>query len=289
MTRGIATIAYNPKSGSYNKARMDQLNAEFTKAGFEVCFKDSYSPDLMATAKQSAHLCVVGGDGTLRDVIACLAASDDEAGAIPPISMYPGGTINLVAREANYSRNIPQFVRYICGAASTRRHFYGALGNQPILVCASVGPDSIAVDSVSEALKSRIGRFAYAAALSKLLLNWPRHPLTVTADGEAFACEAAFVLKGRYFAGPWQLSRDADVMKPEFQLLLLPRARRRDYARLMLSAMISPNLAAKEWVYIRAKNIDIDGQKPLPVQVDGDIIARLPVQISINPKPIDFV
>jgi diacylglycerol kinase family enzyme len=284
MNPHSVAIAFNPMSGSFSQSRLDTLSDAFAAAGFEPRFVDSYSAELAVVAANSAHLCVVGGDGTLRDVFARLGNEAE----LPRISIFPTGTINLVAREALHSRDIGKFVSHVTAGHQPQMHFLSEVNGKPMLVCASVGPDSMAVASVSAELKSRIGRFAYVAALARLLYKWPRHALIVKANGECFQCEAAFVLKGRFFAGPWQLSRDASLSDPAFQLLLLPRARRRDYLRLILSVTVMPSLASKRWLRMRTETVQIEGVTGLPVQVDGDIMATLPITASIHPRPIHY-
>jgi diacylglycerol kinase (ATP) len=293
VNRPLIAIAYNAKSGRHSPKKLDALRAEFAKAGYDTALVDSYSAELIPMAAKSIQLCVVGGDGTLRDVIARITGQDD----MPPVSVYPGGTINLVAREALYPANIPKFVARVTGATGAtgtlRAHHHGTLNDHPVLVCASVGPDSLAVASVSERLKRNIGRFAYGVALAKRILRWPRHALTVTADGAVYECEAAFILKGRYFAGIWQISRVASLTQPAFQLLLLPRARRRDYIRLMIAASGlrwgCGWAESKEWLRLSAQRIEVRSTEPLPVQADGDIVAHLPIQAVVSPDPVRFI
>ena len=284
MSHKTAIIAYNPKSGSFNQARLDQLSAAFLAAGYACKLSDSYSDELIELASTATHICVVGGDGTLRDVAARLI----NIAGLPPISVYPAGTINLVARELSYPRNIRKFVARVVGGHAPRQLHLSDINSQPMLVCASIGPDSLAVAAVSTELKQRIGRYAYAVELSKLLLRWPRHNLSVRADGTTYNCEAAFVLNGRYFAGPWRLSKKADMAVPTIELLLLPRARRRDYLRLIFSVTAIPALASKAWVRVSATSAELSGNSPLPVQVDGDIAAILPVTIAINGQQMLF-
>ncbi len=277
-------IAFNPKSGSFDQGLLDRLSTAFEAAGYSCDLADSYSDALLTMAAQAAHICVVGGDGTLRDVAARLRNVPD----LPPITVYPAGTINLVARELAYPANVQKFVARVLGKNAPRQLYLGEVNQQPMLVCASIGPDSLAVAAVSEDLKRRIGRFAYAVALGKLLLNWPRHALSVHAGGVDYQCEAAFVLNGRYFAGPWQLSRKANMSAPALELLLLPRAKRRDYLRLILSVAVAPALASKRWTRLSAVSAEIQADSALPVQVDGDIAATLPVKVTVNLQPMLF-
>ncbi len=277
-------IAYNPASGSFSQSRLDKLSKAFLAAGYQPNLINSYSEEFTGAVQNSGYVCVVGGDGTLREVIARLRKLSD----LPPISVYPAGTINLVAREVLYPAEIEKFVARVVGGHKPRAHYLGELNGHTVLVCASVGPDSLAVSLAATGLKRVIGRFAYAVAFGKVLLRWPRHTLTVSANGEEFRCEAAFILKGRYFAGPWQLSADADLCDPGFQLLLLPRARRRDYLRLILSAVAFPTLASKQWIRLRTDSVEITSDAVLPVQADGDIVTTLPITAHVQRRPIQF-
>jgi hypothetical protein len=74
--------------------------------------------------------------------------------------------------------------------------------------CASVGPDSLAVEMVSSSpLKRHIGRFAYVAAMGSLLCRWPRHRLRLSANGASWECEAVYIAKGCYYAGAWSCAQ----------------------------------------------------------------------------------
>lgn len=275
---------FNPQSGSFSQSRLDRLGAAFADAGYTPTFADSYREDFAQVAADADLICVVGGDGSLRDIISWLGAQEK----LPPISVYPAGTINLVARELHYPADIALFVKRVTQPSQERLHYFGMVNDARMLVCASVGPDSAAVASFSNNLKSRIGRFAYLAAFAKLLWRWPRCSLKVLANGEAYHCEAVFVLKGRYFAGPWRISRSADLTRPDFQLVLLPMARRRDYFRLILSAIGPSVFISKSWIRIRTASAKISSDEALPVQVDGDIVASLPITVTIHPQPVKF-
>lgn len=277
-------IAYNPASGSYSQSRLDRLSKAFLAAGYRPHLINSYSEEFIGAVQNSGHVCVVGGDGTLREVIARLRNFPD----LPPISVYPAGTINLVAREALYPAAIEKFVARVVGGHPPRAHYLGEVNGHTMLVCASVGPDSLAVSLAATGLKRVIGRLAYVAAFGKVLLRWPRHALTVSANGEEYRCEAAFILKGRYFAGPWQLSADADQRDPGFQLLLLPHARRRDYVRLILSAVAFPTLASKQWIRLRTDSVEITSDTALLVQADGDIVTALPITAHVQKRPVQY-
>lgn len=244
---------------------------------------NSHCPDFDTTIGQCDHLCVVGGDGSLRDVAGKLVDIERP----PSLSIYPAGTINLVAREAKYPANISKFVARI-SAAQRRWHYHGSANGGAIVACASVGPDSKVVAHVSEGLKRRIGRFAYAVAFAKLLWQWPRNRLQVTADGTIFHGEAVYILNGHFFAGPWVIDSRACLIEPRFRLLIMPTAGRRDYLRLALSAAIHPIFADRKWHFIAALDVHVAGAAGLEVQIDGDIAATLPLTAKIIPAAVHY-
>ncbi|MGZ8306973.1 MAG: diacylglycerol/lipid kinase family protein, partial [Allosphingosinicella sp.] len=155
--------------------------------------------------------------------------------------------------------------------------------------CASVGPDSRAVAAVSLELKARIGRLAYAWAFVRLLFDWKRSPIRLAWDGGALDCEAFYVAKGRYFAGPWSFAPEAEIGEPLLHVVALARARRRDFARFA-------------WALWRGRRVDsLPGARaftctalearsdsPLPVQADGDPVATLPASIALHEEALSL-
>lgn len=246
---------------------------------------DSRSFNLDLLASDVDLVCIAGGDGTIRTTI----GNDQNSDHGIPYCVFPMGTINLVAREAGYRANFKNFVPDLTARSSDRKHFAGRVGDETFLCCASVGPDSHAVALVSPWLKKRIGRLAYVAAALKLCWAWPTSRLSVDIDGATYAAEAVYILKGRYYAGPWALDDEARLTRERFRVLLLPRARRRDFARLALFALFGPVFADPRWTRLDAQVVEVTGPASTPIQADGDIVAMTPARITVDPRPLTFL
>jgi diacylglycerol kinase family enzyme len=226
---------------------------------------------------------VAGGDGTLRMVVGKQA----DPAKLPPIAVYPVGTINLVARELGYPASPTGFMRRIESGHETRSPL-AMLGDQPFIACLSVGIDALAVASLSEGLKARIGRLAYVEAITRLMAKWPRHRLTVrTSEGE-FEAEALFVLRGRFYAGPWTLHPEAHLGHGALRVLALPTARRRDVASLALRALAGMKAPHRGWRYLEADWLEVTSAEPVPVQADGDPVGTLPVRVAMSAASLRF-
>lgn len=289
-------LVYNPHAGHFDAAVLAHWQTALEAAGHAVVRIDSLAYARAPQRHRADVVCIVGGDGTARMVVAAGLAS-----SCPPSQRYallPAGTVNLIAREAGCTMRPDALLAALAADAPGTPHYLGLLDGAPFLCCASVGPDSAVVARVTPQAKRRWGRAAYVLAALAQAWHWPRPDLRVRLDGVVHRAQAAFVLKGRFYAGPWTLDPLADLRRAELRVLLLPRARRRDIVRLALSAMISPRLADPAWQRLSARTVTIEGPADrasglpitsLPIQADGDIVGQTPARFSLATAPIRFL
>jgi diacylglycerol kinase family enzyme len=284
MTHSTVQLFVNPSAGSASRRRVAALHRAFEAAGAGVIVTATGEGPL-AVADAADHVCAVGGDGTLRYV------ADAVRRANRPIDMsvYPAGTVNLLARESGYPAEPASFVRHVLHGAPRRTYHVGLIDGVMMFSCASVGPDSLAVAALSPRLKQGIGRAAYLFAFLKLLVRWPRARLRVVADGRDVACEAVYIAKGRFFAGAWSFAPEAAAEQAMFHVVALHRARRRDFARFIWAMLLGqdPGRLADATSFTCAA-LRLEGDTALPVQADGDIVAHLPVHLTLDPDGLTF-
>jgi diacylglycerol kinase family enzyme len=231
------------------------------------------------------HICIAGGDGTVREIVSAVARS----GHSTDLSIYPMGTINLLAREQLYSPDPRIFVRRLFAGDPPRAHFPVSIGDGLFFVCASVGPDSAAVAKLSPRLKRLFGRMAYPIAFFPVLISWPRRRIRLKADGQTLDCEAFYLAKGRYFAGPWSFAPQAAVDQPVLHLVVFARMRRRDFLSFVWALLRGRPVGRLNGVTcITCTRLAAESDAPLPVQADGDIVAALPIGISLRETALRF-
>jgi diacylglycerol kinase (ATP) len=279
----VVELFLNPGSGSYSAARIRALSDAFAARGVTVT-QTICGTGVPVIAENIDHVCIAGGDGTVREIVTAVARS----GRSIDLSIYPMGTINLLAREGVYPTDPELFVdRLLSG--ERRSHFPVKVGDGLFFVCASVGPDSHAVARLSPGLKRRIGRLAYVIAFWPLLFSWPRQPIRLSVDGERLDCEAFYLAKGRYFAGPWSFAREARVDRPMLHLVAFARMRRRDLVAFAWALLWRRPVERLEGVTcLPCVALSADSDAPLPVQADGDIVASLPVDIRLAETVLRF-
>jgi len=282
--RQVVQLFSNPASGGYRARHLRALVRALEARGATVHACESRN-GVPAIRDDATHVCVSGGDGTVRHVAGAVARS----GRPLALSVYPAGTINLLAREAGYPRRADQFARLVLEAEPRRRHYPVSIGDGYFFACAGVGPDSLAVASVSPRAKRIVGRLAYALAFARLLPRWPRHSIVLECDGREIACEAFYVAKGRYYAGSWSFAPAARLDEPLIHVVALKTARRRDYARFVLALFGGSDVAGLANVEMATcATLRATADEALPIQADGDIVGTLPATLVVGEDPLIF-
>lgn len=280
----VVQLFSNPASGGYKARRLRALVRALEARGATVHHAQSRD-GAPVIHDDATHIVVAAGDGTVRHVAGAVAQS----GRPLALSIYPAGTINLLAREAGYPRRADEFARLVLEAEPQRRHYGVSLGEGYFFACAGVGPDSHAVASVSPRLKRAIGRLAYAVAFLALLPRWPRNTIALECDGYAFLCEAFYVAKGRYYAGSWSFAPAARLDEPLMHVVALKTARRRDYLRFVLALLGGDDVSKLANVKMAiCTRLQATGDGPLPIQADGDVVGTLPATMALSEEPLIF-
>ena len=283
MAQPVIQLFVNTKAGSSSRRRVAALQRELETAGARVILTPTGGDDPVV-AEDATHVCAVGGDGTLRHVAAALWAS----GKPRAMSIFPTGTVNLLAREYGYRRDPISFAGRILHGRVPRLQRIARIGATMMFTCASVGPDADAVANVSPRLKRLIGRAAYGVAFLATLTRWRRRQLSVEADGRTLACEAIYIAKGRYYAGPWSFAPGAAADDPFLHVVAMRRARRRDFLRFLWRLLRHKDLARDPTLTcFSCAALTIAGADA-PLQADGDIVAHLPAEITVDPTVQPF-
>jgi diacylglycerol kinase family enzyme len=281
VSRPIVQLVCNPDAGGYSSRRIDGLRAAWAAHGFDTLVCESSPRNGFTLVGDVARICIAGGDGTVRHVLTDPALRN----AGKPVDIFPAGTINLAAREWRTSRQPGRFVKRAI-RREPRPVYPGTVNGTAFLVCASIGPDARAVANVSLALKKHIGRLAYGASMIRSWLNWQRPQLTVEVDGEMVTCEAVYIAKGRFYAGPWSFAPDARLDSPLLHVVALRRARRRDYLAFVLAIVLGRPSAMANICCLQGRNVCVESDQEELVQVDGDIAASLPARFQVSGAPI---
>lgn len=277
-------IIANPVAGGGRGHRVAQsLATALERRGLDVSlFETAQAGDARAEAGRcdAAIIAVVGGDGTLNEVLNGLP---DRCAA--SIAICPVGTANVVARELGMGPD-PGFVAEAIAAGGIRAMDIGLHGTRRFLLGAGAGLDAAVTKAVQESRgrKSSLLKWALPAIRVVLSYTWPR--VRVTVDGEVIASSASYVIVGncRYSAGIFPATPRADTADGLLDVCALSNL---SIPRLLwlLANVWRPSFVEKPWIaYRQGREIHLEpaeGEVHAFLQVDGDPAGAIPASFNV--------
>ena len=284
---GRTFIILNPKAGQDDPARLRRLiggafaarHAPFDLAETQ---RAGHATELARAAADLGYraVCVVGGDGTLAE------AATGLAGTATPLAVIPRGTANQVAHNLRIPDNVEEAVAVaVSGEAATVD--LGRVGDRVFALVAGAGFDAAVMASATRGLKERWGFGAYVFAAVKEALSAQPVDFRITADGETLEVRAVSVMLanvGELFAH----------FLP-FPVPLAPRPRSSWQDGLFDVVVVAPrnviDVPGVIWkamgrhfrgdddrlLHFQAKEVTIDADPAIAVQIDGDPAGVTPV------------
>lgn len=151
--------------------------------------RPGHAAELAATRSgEYAAVFVLGGDGTVMEVLGALAHSG------MPVGILPGGTGNLVARSLGIPLNIAHAVRLLTRGRSATMDL-GLLGSgRYFAFSAGAGVDARMIAETSASGKRALGSAAYAFTAIRCALAPRRFHVRAVVDGEVVERDAAAVM-----------------------------------------------------------------------------------------------
>ena len=276
----IVELIHNPASGTYNEHRLDALSHAFQACGAQVRLGRTESDGLFDILPDCDLVCVSGGDGALQLVVASMARAE----------------LGYASEPERFAREV--MAGYLDKEKSRLAAPMAAFDGQPFVACLSAGPDGQAVALHDPALKKRFGGAAYGWSLIRLLGNWPQFRFSLALDmsdetTDHLNCSAFYVIKARHYAGNWVLAPAARLDSRHFHVILLTRARRRDFLRFITHIALGRDPARLDFVkclpaYRLTMIAKDEISRSAAFQADGDTLETQPHEIRMTGQTVTY-
>lgn len=235
---------------------------------------------------------IAGGDGTIRAMIEQLANRK----YVPYISVFPAGTVNLVAKELLLKPEPHKWFKRVAKGIEVPVYLGRANGNV-FLTVAGIGFDSLVVDNVTEKEKKLLNKLAYVwqgteIMRKELLFNNWRYRFQVRFDDEEEWVEGTSVIvgKSRYYAGRYNLFNGASLSSPLLHVALFTGDKRGDFIRYAACIAMEALNLDNDIIIRTAKKLEIRcNAENFAVELDGDAVTTAPLTIEMEPEPIKFL
>jgi len=299
-----ALLIHNPNAGNGGTGRrrlLDEARRILSLGGIEAELQETRAPgDATAMAQQATAegrqlVIACGGDGTLNEVVNGLAGGQN--GHRVPMALLPGGTANVLAKELGLPWDIPS-------AAKTLVHGEVkeiALGlatplNEPnkkryFLSVAGAGPDGTIVYAIDLDLKARVGILAYWWQGVREVFRYKYPHFRVVTGEEKRNVSLVVVGRTKHYGGPFRITTEADLYSDEFEMMALTTKSGWRYLSYLPTLWLG-KLRGTEGVHFwKAPSIVCEplDSNPVYAQIDGEPLARLPVEFKIVPRALKLL
>ena len=290
---GMALVIINPAAGAGNVAAVCRaVETRFAAAGIPVDLHltrhgEKIEETVARLIENDTTLVVAaGGDGTVSGAANAATARDI------PVAIIPTGTGNLFARELHIPLAVEEAAALAAEPPGIRRIDAMRIDGRLYLLNVGVGITSLTVRDTLPEAKHLIGRAAYVlTALGKLLETEPVD-IDVTVDEETVHVRSPEVtisnsgMLGRMIlpTGP-PTSIDDGVVDVSFfdtpTILHYPAAAAEALAGLFERSHVRL-LGAR-------RRVRIESDPSLPVQADGELVGRTPVDVEVLAGAVGIV
>lgn len=242
---------------------------------------------------------VGGGDGTVSLVVPRLAGTDVVLGLLPT------GTANDLARTLQ----LPTDLAAACATVVTGKVVDVDLGTVGAAFdeagrlvhgdcyanVAQIGLATAVTESVSPALKRRIGPLAYPlAAVGAYLRHRPFSARLEFPDGDHDPVELADLLQiavanGRFYGGGAVVAPDAGIDDRRLDVYAIPRGTARQRLQVARHFFSGAFTERDHVLHVTTRAIRVVTDPELPVNVDGELSARTPETFGLLPNGLKVV
>ena len=259
------------------KARLARLQ----KLARGAVIKTTIGPgDAEAQAERAVEqgyetIVAAGGDGTVNEVVNGIGTAPVRLGILPM------GTVNVFAMELGIPFGVEAAWKVVRGRhvrpidlASANGHFFVQM--------AGIGFDAQVVKENSRTVKKVIGPLSYLLTATKVAVAKPPR-LRVLTHGKTVA-EGSFVLvgNGRYYGGPFALFKEADPGDGLLDVCVFRGSDPVSIFRYLRGTLFGSVSTFSDVHYFKAKNLVVEADREVPLEVDGEVVGHSPVKFAIK-------
>ena len=299
-----ALLIHNPNAGNGGSGRrrlLDEARRILAGGGIETDLSETTGPGHATEIAQRAAdegrglVIACGGDGTLNEIINGLAAQKN--GRRVPLALLPGGTANVLAKELDLPWDIPSAAeKLVRGTVKEIALGLATPLEQPekkkyFLSVAGAGPDGMIVYSIDLDLKARVGILAYWWQGAREAFRYKFPHFRVVSEGKQLDASLVIVGRTKNYGGPFKITTGADLFEDQFELMAMTTQSGFRYLSYLPSLWLG-DLRESEGVHFwKAETLVCEplDKNPLYAQVDGEPLARLPVEFRIIPRALKLL
>jgi len=292
--RPHALAIVNPAAGRARGTRLARtLAAEFELAGMIVEVAVSPGPGeaarLAAAAVDEGYPTViaVGGDGTANEV------ANGMIGSGGALALYPTGAGNDLARSLGYPRGSSRrhLARWLATEAVTRTIDVGEVNGRVFLNATGVGIDGHVAERIRASARVVGQRWSYLVGSLVSIATYRPQPMEISIDGQRSIGRFLTVVasNGIYFGGGMRPAPRARLDDGWLDVTVAGDIGRAGTVMALARLYYGHHENGTTIVGRRAREVEIDLEHEVPMQVDGEALRTDHLRIGLRPAALKIL
>lgn len=282
-----------PRTSEKLEKAIGKFDYEFTNASGVATLLASE-----AVGKGYEKVISVGGDGTLHEVIQGLFDGERPINPDIVVGTLPFGTGTDFVRTLKMSNDIDEAIVRLRGARAKKIdiglvHFkdhHGKEGQRHFINMADVGLGGEVAERANNSHKVFGGFATYLFSSVVSFASYKAKKVRIRADDTELeqSVTSVFIANGQYFGGGMWIAPPAELDDGYFDVIVVGELSKWDiiaFAPRLYSGKLRHLPGVK---YLRAKNISVESDEDVLINLDGEQPGTTPVSFTLLPKFLNF-
>ena len=236
-------------------------------------------------------LVVVGGDGTVNEVVNGVAGMDGVE-----LAVIATGTGMDFVRTYDIPRRLVDAVAVAAGGQTREidlgrvsfRTWSGDRASGWFANVASAGMSGAVAAHANTRSKVLGGKASFFAALVQVFFRWENVEVDVRVDDvrRSLRMTNVIVANGQYHGGGMWLAPEAQPDDGLFDVLLIGDITKPDFVRSVARIYRGTHLTHPKIDLLRGATVEVDSATPLPIELDGEQPGTTPVRFDVVPRAL---
>lgn len=290
------SLIYNPVAGMMERSQghVQNLIRALSDLGVSIESIPTQFPGHATALAETAVrdgvdvVLVCGGDGTINEAVQPLVGTGTD------LAVWPCGTANVFSKEIGLPAN-PQMLAEMIFNRETRRISVGVAmkpetgWHRYFLLMAGIGLDATIVSGVDSRLKKWTGVGAYLLAGVDYLARLPQTPFTIEFNGNVYESTFAVIGNASRYAVWFTLTPEARIDDDKLDVCLFNTGSRIAYLNYAFQSLAGRHTLSSGVVYQWTRKARADSKSGALVQLDGEVVGRLPMEFDIMSQALNVV
>jgi YegS/Rv2252/BmrU family lipid kinase len=243
-----------------------------------------------AAAGGATEIIVVGGDGSVHEVVDGLARA--EACEHVELAMIPFGTGRDFARSLRIPRGVDDALAVAqdgrVRTVDLGRATYTTPSGEAVAYFANfagAGISGAIADRANRTTKALGGRLSFIWATLAVFSRWQPTEMTIEIDGDRrdVLLLEALAMNGDYTAGGMWVAPEASLADGTFDVVLIGDFSKAEFTTTFPKIYRGTHVSHAKVEIVRARELRVDAPSPLPIVLDGEQPGTTPVRFEVVP------